>query len=440
MPASPLKTLCRPETKVRETYYGETYRGRVAIAGESAVRDITCIRIPFDRERERKLQERYGIPGGELPDFYNAFDAALNRAVLQARSACRDTDDKIRAWFSEPLYFNKNVADDGSIEYYIVEPEQTAFRSTRACTGNRIMLSDLLRLGRTLAEAVHDLAPAGLTVGAFDLDTILASGIDEPDNIRLGLPLYGAIQGEPAAPVMKSTPETLHPSVRSGGSQTGLTDIYAICVMLWSVLSGKHWTCRCDTSYAPRYAPEPLILTLRAGLYAEGDDPVTSLHDGLQRIEGMLRNGELQDAAIPLAKAPSIGIPRDIDTRHGIHNETAASEGKDRQHVLIVLDEDHVDLPDMTGFKADAEADLSAPVPEADGVTQEPEETPARRRPRRTGKACLILAFILLAAAFLFAVCYFLIPLIRENVRVNIDVDVQEGFLEDFLSLFSRTK
>ena len=79
------QAVCTPGNKVRETYYGDTYRAKISIKSvcQDKLCDILHISIPFSPEKEVLFMQRFDVSREELPTFYRAFaKAVLNHTAL----------------------------------------------------------------------------------------------------------------------------------------------------------------------------------------------------------------------------------------------------------------------------------------------------------------------------------------------------------------------
>lgn len=327
-----LQVFCTEHNLIRSTYFSNTYRASFELDGITKSWDITHISLPFDEEKERLLQARFGIPDGELFEFYKRFAKCVQNSMavvkyindipLEEQSQNQDGTvkrDPARAVKSSAaLYKYKRIIKKGdkhgSDVYLVTEPLDT-FVGSEFCTGTAISLNNLLSFAARATQIINGFAYYGFHIGAFDLDTIFLQNIDGKKFFTFGSFLYAGFDQDrlpmnwkfPAWPDIKelpTLPANADQSVKEGGAPSLVSDMHSLVALLWVVLSGKSYRDAPDYEETPRYAPAELLEVLKQGRDSDDPDTLRVMSKKFHAVMRSIRRQELPDTIIHMAAPP----------------------------------------------------------------------------------------------------------------------------------------
>ena len=256
------QAVCTPGNKVRETYYGDTYRAKISI--KSVCQDKLCdtlhISIPFSPEKEVLFMQRFDVSREELPTFYRAFaKAVLNHTTLIKELNDIDKPTVQKAMLSYLTIqsipkLDRDGKQYGSDLYLITEPMES-FVGSDAFSYNGATLKNIVSFGIRMLQTIKTLNDFGYTLGAIDLDSCYLSTDEKGQKLlKTGYMFYGAgPNSKPAVYTQDVAPFINYEELASGMTeQSADTDIYMLCGLLWSMLDGRHYTggIRLDSDFA----------------------------------------------------------------------------------------------------------------------------------------------------------------------------------------------
>ena len=305
----PFKQLCIPANKVRETYYGDTYRAVMTVGGEKQLWDILHISVPFAPVKEAQLMRRFGITRDELPQFYQNFTAAVMRHGHILNDIHKSGDKKITSAVvkyvsTSALPVLDNSGKQIGADIYMVSEPMTSYARAGTITVEGTSLSTVLELGLRLLQTAKSMNAAGFTIGAIDLDsTYFAQDKNSgKEFLKLGYSFYSTNINDPAEiEYTKDVSRCIYPELPEGTySQDLNTDMYMICTLLWSLLDGHHYTDPpvVDLEVKPEYAPEEVWQALTSGIL-DGAAALKQLSDTLRAVSKQIAREEIKDTHIP---------------------------------------------------------------------------------------------------------------------------------------------
>lgn len=327
-----LQVFCTEHNLIRSTYFSDTYRASFELDGVTKSWDITHISLPFNEEKERLLQARFGIPSGELFDFYKRFAKCVQNSMavvkyindipleeeVQNQDGTGKRDPARAVKSSAALYKCKRIikkADRHGSDVYLVTEPLDPFVGSEFCTGTAISLNNLLSFAARATQIINGFAYYGFHAGAFDLDTIFFQNIDGKKFFTFGSFLYAGFDQErlpmnwkfPAWPDMKglpTLPANTDQSVKEGGAPSLVSDMHSLVALLWTVLSGKNYRDAPDYEVPPRYAPAELLEVLTQGRDSDDPDTLRIMSKRFHALMRSIRRQELPDTIIHMAAPP----------------------------------------------------------------------------------------------------------------------------------------
>ena len=350
----PFKQLCIPANKVRETYYGDTYRAVMTVGGIKQLWDIMHISVPFAPVKEAQLIRRFGISREELPQFYQSFTAAVVRHGNILNEIHKSGDKRITSAVVKyvsttalPL-LDKSGKQIGADIYMVSEPMNSYARvGTISLEGTD--LSVVLELGLRLLQTAKSMNAAGFTIGAVDLDSTY---FEQDKNtgkefLKLGYAFYStntASEDEQKIEYTKNVSPFVYPELPEGTYTQDLnTDMYMICSLLWSLLDGHYYTDppAIDLEQKPEYAPDEVWQALVNGI-VEGGSALRSLSDTLRAVLKQINREEIPDRHIPFRLPQYMLLPLPEPRALPVEEEDAEEEqqgenGKKKKSVKKIV-------------------------------------------------------------------------------------------------------
>lgn len=363
-----LQVFCTEYNLIRSTYFSDTYRASFELDGVTKSWDITHISLPFNEEKERLLQARFGIPSSELFEFYKRFAKCVQNSMavvkyindipLEEQSQNQDSTikrDPARAVKSSAaLYKYKRIikkADKHGSDVYLVTEPLDPFVGSEFCTGTAISLNNLLSFAARATQIINGFAYYGFHIGAFDLDNIFFQNIDGKKFFTFGSFLYAGFDQDrvpknwrsPAWPDMKelpTLPANADQSVKEGGAPSLVGDMHSLVDLLWTVLSGKSYRDTPDYEETPRYAPAELLEVLRQGRDSDDPDTLRVMSKRFHALMRSIRRQELPDTIIHMAAPPDYlaeyftrgeNEPAEVDQTMDTSSETGAEKVQEDQ-------------------------------------------------------------------------------------------------------------
>lgn len=335
---SGLDALCTIENLIRSNYYSDTYRAELTIGEETKKWDIVHISIPFSPLKDRELRARFKLPPDfDLTDYYKD----LGRCVLNyiATADALNTAEVSSVVTLASYAVERKETGAGSDIYMVMEPMESYAAELWGRNDNAIKLSDIINLGTRLCQITKGMGEVGVHVGVVDLDDTYTIYDAERPMTTLGSFLYS--DREDAHKHVKLPhwhPAHAHPILDEGEPATLATDIYSICSLLWSLLSGSHYTTAPDLVVTPAYATEEIVELLQRGLdednvyrsTAEVLDIARDINKALHKVAKHLRTGEgqLADVTVPM-DAPKFNMDAAYKQRYSFAKPKFAGPPKE---------------------------------------------------------------------------------------------------------------
>ena len=346
------QSLCDKRNIVRECYYGTTHRANFAVENETADWDILHVEIPFSPQKEAELRQRFDISEETLPEFYRAFtQAVMNQiAIISKIEDCKlptlnKSTVKYKAITSYPKV-DKDGNNYGTDIYFVTTPMDSYTASENFSSG-LISLSTILTLGVRLLQTIKYLNEAGFTLGAIDLDSYYLDKDTETGTtlLKCGYFMYGTYKDElQPNKYMENVRPYIFESVANGEmKQNSDTDIFMLCQLLWSLLSGSHYTDVATLEYVPQYAPDELTEALTEGL-TNGASAIKKLNQTFRKLLKDIKNGDhantvilLQDPTYVSRPLPKLRDNGESEEPTEVNDEEAEEEKQQVKHKKIII-------------------------------------------------------------------------------------------------------
>lgn len=315
-----LDPFCRPEFKVRENFFSDTYRKEFNLNGETGQWDITRIRIPFPAEKEAAFVRNNQVKDAEeLAEFYQILleRIRMEREMLHMIS---QQDETVKSNFVSYVAQRAVKLEDGPEwgrdYYFISRPMDPLFGSEFVKNSSSITLLETVTLATRFTQTLKALQNAGLDIhlGAIDLDDFFV--INERGRARIvcGSLIYGG--DSTGGKQLLCVPQNAHDTVQNGVGQSVNADLYAIGNALWSITGGNHWSSKPDLQMVPQYAPDKLVeivILCREG----GESALREVHAKLHAlIKEIKYNPTSENPLIPIPPRPfyTTDVPESRDS------------------------------------------------------------------------------------------------------------------------------
>lgn len=365
--------LCIQENKIRETGYSETYRAKLKLNGVLKLWDITHISVPFAPDKELLLMQRYSIGQDALNGFYAAFTQRLDCELDLLKKLRRGENEQLASNLVDIRYVDRDEGENGSRHYYCVTDTMDPIVGSEFISESGTTLLGLLQICARLTQTLKLFQNTDVHVGAFDLDAIYltaeTSAPNEKRMMKIGSLLYAAEASEGSPPVMNIMPGNAHESVRSGGEQSLGTDLYSVFAMLWSLLSGRHYTDEPDLSVYPQYAPEEMRTLFEKGLSLGDAQTLKEVHNEIHLLIKKIKRGELADAEIafgePIWKTNPLPVRTELAEENPQPSEDENDEPPDTAEPEQEAAEALAPEPTEKGEVEDGQPPASASEPES---------------------------------------------------------------------------
>lgn len=285
--------VCTAQNLVRRNYFSDTYRAYLRVGDEERDWDVTHISLPFAPVKERELMARFGIEREALDDYYRAMGHCVQNYLSVSAALGHLHIPGVATMATYEI--QRTPGGRGSDVYIVTEPLEPLTASLIFIEDNAetVRLGDILDLGANLVQIAEALSQIGAHLGMVDLDTTYIAEREGRTLVTLDGFLYASTNGYPAA-----MPAHVHPILREGEPPSFITDLYSICSLLWTLLTGNHYTTEADVSKTPQHIPDALTEALRLGLDQDNvyrDDPeiaaieatvTEALRNAVQMVEG----------------------------------------------------------------------------------------------------------------------------------------------------------
>lgn len=271
---SVLAQLCTIDRLVYSNYFSDTYRADFKVGDAFGTWDVTHISLPFAPAKERDFMARFGVGQDKMWDFYKAFGRCVKNHLAVSKHLLESDVDSV----ATPMTYEIARKDDHGSDIYLVTVPLTPIReSLWGGSGDDIILPEgvteyttveqILSLGARLCQIIKGLGDVGVHLGVIDLDTVYIARPHERDLTALGGFYYAGSDFGGGTEFPPLPLGHVHPAIKTGEKAPSLvTDIYSMCSLLWSLLSGKHYTTEPDFSELPKFAPEELVEPLQRGV------------------------------------------------------------------------------------------------------------------------------------------------------------------------------
>ena len=302
--ASELKKLCQSGNIVRHNYYSTTYRAAFSLnGGKTQDWDIQYIRIPFDTVQEKKLKARFSLADEELPLFYNRFLVEVRQHLIALEKLKELGDDaKIGTCtlFCESRKLEKTPS--GQYDIYIITEPVSALVGGNIISDSGARKSEILQIGIRLLQSVKNYNDKGYSTGTVDLDSMVVENINGKQYIKNNSFLASSFQHSEAGRFTPDLTTHMPDNIASGDVKPSYDgDIYAVCSLLWTMLSGNHFTQKPDLSRKPIYCSDAMAEVLRQAM-DNGADAYRELSRTLHREYSDISNGMASNTAIPFSR------------------------------------------------------------------------------------------------------------------------------------------
>lgn len=262
-----IASICTKENRVRSNYYSDTYRAEFTISDVKHMWDVQHISIPFSTEKELAFKARFNLSDADMADFYTKFRNNLRHSMKVQNKLKAANDEAVdkATFYSYKLIANKKSTGDGN-DIYIISEVSEPLVGSQIIKDSGANLHMILNLGLRLLQTVKIYNDRGLCLGVAELSSINVVHNDDKAIIKNPFFLF-ADDGEEYPELTIDAKNYLPTDVFSGKEKiSGSSDIYAVCVILWNLLSGKHYSEVPDLSTYPQYVPQEFSDMLLRGM------------------------------------------------------------------------------------------------------------------------------------------------------------------------------
>lgn len=300
MPDSVLRPLCTKDNYIRSNYYSDSFRARFSVEGVTRLWDISRVTIPFSKQNELYVMDRFGIEQSDLQKFYDDFFICVkNEIIISKHLTDQEAQSVVRLVSAEIL----NTDNGGHEVYMVTEPLNTFVESDFLKDGEASLLT-IISIGARFSQTLKGISQVGVHIGAIDLDCIYLTETENKTLITLGGFLYAAKDSYPSTlPKPKTVPLTAHESVKSGGNPTLATDMFALSALLWTMLSGNHYSVAPNFDIEPKYASPEVLEVLKLGMSMD-ENHLKEMNKSLHGIMKKIKNGLIPNDIIRFPKPP----------------------------------------------------------------------------------------------------------------------------------------
>lgn len=273
------------------------------------------------------LRARFDLPRAELPDYYMAFANRVEYEIKLLKRLHSSGNSSISDNIIKFSYVDYGKDDDGTRHYYIITEVMNPLIGSEFIGEGHTTLLDLLQIIARFIQVLKLLQNIGVHIGSFDFDSIyLCTEGEGKPMLKIGSLLYADEDTGDVPALPPVLPNAIHDSVRAGEKQSIWTDLYAIFSVIWSLLSGKHYTDRADLSECPQYVPEEMRSLMEKGLAMDNTLTLKQLHNETYALIKKIKKGEVKNIDVVFAAPKWPKTIEEIDAEDTVRDEKLVAE------------------------------------------------------------------------------------------------------------------
>lgn len=290
-----LKDLCTKDNLIHSNYYSDTYRATVAVdGGEPRAWDIVHISLPFSPEKEAAFKVMFNVSENSMTDYYSKLGRNIiySFSVQDMLKKMPESKGAIYCNLYEGRVTEQKQDIHGSDIFIFRKPAEPLVGSI-LISNEGVRLSNALIIGAQLLQIGKALAADGVMLGKYELDAMCIASDAVGMRVINGSFLFSRAGGKNCFAI---TPDAA--GYIFGKTVTDIdadNDVRAVIMLIWNMLSGRHFNEKCDLSVRPQYAPDSVAALLEKGL-RDGDAARKQLIGGLREAAQTVPDGFIRFA------------------------------------------------------------------------------------------------------------------------------------------------
>ena len=298
-----MQKVCVESNLTRRDFLGDTYTTMLAITTGEGTKDIevdvTHVRLPFERYREKAVADFYNLSSEEISALYRSISAMIPNNINLCHTLHANEIGSIMSYYKAKVL----KSDDGNArDIYYITKHMPTMRDTYF--DKETTVGKILTFGIRALKMVKDVhAIDGTTIRAIDPTQIY---VDEDGKLIFACFQYAYCPSakRDLIPFTNAAPLHIHESVLSGEAGTLGTDMYTVASMLSALLNGDGFDYQAELPDGPKYAPDELKEILAVGLTG-ADENFSVFRKKLSEFTNASKKSGFIDTVIPVPKAPS---------------------------------------------------------------------------------------------------------------------------------------
>lgn len=288
-----LKELCTKDSLIHSNYYSDTYRATVSVDGKGPKEwDIMHISLPFSPEKEAAFKAMFNLSDDCMTEYYQTMGKNIIHSCSVQDTLKKLPGSKGAAYCNlyEGRVTERKENTRGSDIFIFKSPAEPLVGS-KLLSNEGVRLSNALIICAQLLQMSKALAADGVALGKYELDSMCITSDEKGVRIKNGSFLFSSV-GDKSGFTL--TPDAAkYVFGKSVADINEDNDVRAIIMLLWNMLSGKHFNEKCDLSVRPKYAPDKIVKMLEMGLECGADarnELITGLREAAQSVpDGYIR-------------------------------------------------------------------------------------------------------------------------------------------------------
>ena len=254
--------LCIPERLERTDYMSDSYAAVLTINDIKTLSQITHIKLPFDKEREKAVMEYYDISKDSMKSLYGSIGVFLTNQVRICSYLRNKGVSSILTYVKRATF---ETQGKGNEVYLVTEHLRPVcdvyFNGTTS-------LTNIFNFGVRTAKLIKDVHQMGenpVTIRVIDPEQIFVA---DDGKFVFGCFQYAHMAGSknPPIPITETSPLHIDGKVTTGSIGDIGTDMYSLASILWSLLNGDGFDKPTPTGTPPKYATPEMVSVLELGL------------------------------------------------------------------------------------------------------------------------------------------------------------------------------
>lgn len=256
------ENLCVPSHLERTDYMSDTYAAVVTINDTKQFSQVTHIKMPFDKSREKAVMEYYDISKDGMKNLYDSLGFCVTNQVrvcayLRSKGVSSVLTYIKRAVFDSP--------GKGKEVYFVTEHLRPMidvyFNGSTSYTN---IFNFAVRTAKLIKD-VHQMGENPVTIRVIDPEQIFVA---DDGKFVFGCFHYAYMSGSKnkPLPIFETAPLHIDGRVTTGSVGDIGTDMFSLASILWSLLNGDGFDKPTPTGTPPKYATPEMVSVLELGL------------------------------------------------------------------------------------------------------------------------------------------------------------------------------